>query len=421
MQPRTAAHMENLENRKLLSAWTTVSSDPTQNEVSVMAADDIGNVYALDTWNSSIKKSSDGGATWALIAKAPASTRFNSIAIDGDGDLLIAGAGVGADGGNWHWLVFENRACQSGLSVIDDVPSGDCVGLSTDAAGDVYAIGSVTKSVTTTVRNKPVTTTTSYATVRELASGQSAFATVQQASGMTFRAVTAIDGGASAGVYVVGASGSAWSVLKSADAGTTWSIIDQYRYPTASGATAANEAYAVVGDLSGNVFVAGGGLKATLTGSAKGKPVYSYRNHWLVRKSGDGGVTWTVDDDYLLSSSGSSYMQGMGTDLAGNVYVVGGAEGASGDHAIIRTNTGGAWATVDDYTTSDNYAFYFSFTADSNGRLYVGGQDWDGQVAWLVRSAAGPTGAPATFSSLEISSDATDDDDDALLELINQN
>ena len=136
MRAARVVQIETLENLKLFSAWNTVSSDPSQNEVSVMAADDVGNVYALDTWDSSIKKSSDGG-TWALIAKAPASTNFKSMAIDEDGDLLVAGSGVGADGSNGHWLVFEQRAGQSGLSIIDDVPSGSCAGLATNAAGDL--------------------------------------------------------------------------------------------------------------------------------------------------------------------------------------------------------------------------------------------------------------------------------------------
>jgi hypothetical protein len=161
---------------------------------------------------------------------------------------------------------------------------------------------------------------------------------------------------------------------------------------------------AVVGDLSGNVFVAGEAAKAVVTGYTRSKsPVYSYQYHWLVRKSGNGGVSWSVDDDYQLASSANAFPQGMGTDLAGNVYVVGGANDANNlSHAIIRTNSGGTWATVDDYVTPVYGAQYISFTVDSNGKLYAGGQDdnW-----WLIRSTSGPaTATSGSFSATAISS-----------------
>jgi hypothetical protein len=387
----TISRIEPLEQRRLYSGWTTVSSDPTQNEVISMAADRSGNVYALDDWNGTIRKSSDAGATWTTIAKAPASTTYNSLAVDTTGDLFVAAQGVGADGKAGHGQILEMPTGQSSLTPIDDVPNGNTTSLTVDTAGDIFAIGQVTVITTTTSHGKTTTTSATSQTIRERLAGQSVFSNAQISSTMSFNGLSAIDSGASAGVYVAGETNGSWSVLKSTNLGQSWSIVDQYQIPTASGAKVDNQAWAVAGDPFGNVYVTGQSLKATVTGTTKkGAPVYSYAEHWIIRQSSNGGASWSTTD-YQLDPAHDAYAGAIGTDLAGNVYVVGGANDASNlSHAIVRTNAGGTWHTVDDYTnnTTSYDTYYFSFAADSNGNLYAGGQV---SADWFIRSTKGPT------------------------------
>ena len=402
--------VESLESRTLLSAaWTTVSNN-IQLNVDSMAADKMGNIYAADHLASTIRKSSDAGASWSVIAQAGTSTLFYSLATDAVGNLFV-GASVQATDGR-HWRVFEQPVGQSGLTVVDDVPAGECTDLATDSAGDVYAIGRIT--VTTAGKGGKTTT---YQTVRRRLVGESAFSTVDQATGINFNAVTAIDGGASAGVYVTGMANGKWTVRKSVNAGQTWSVVDQYAYPTPSGTTVYNEPAAVVGDLSGNIFVAGTAREYTVIGYTRNHtPIYRPDNHWLVRKSSNGGATWSNSDDFQLMVPGATLAHAMGTDLAGNVYVVGEAFDSTANHALIRTNAGGAWATVDNYTGSDGeFAEYLAFTADSNGNLYAGGAENNG---WLIRSAAGaapPVASASAFSSFSIGGNSIRQETDEIL------
>jgi hypothetical protein len=411
--------IESLERRTLMSgAWTTVINDATQLEVDAMAADKTGNIYAV-AWPSdtamAVLKSSDGGASWNVIAQGSPSTSFNSIATDATGNVFVAATDTGTDGSR-HWRVLEQAVGQSDFSIVDDVPKGNCVALATDSAGDVYAVGSIT---VTTAGKGGKTTSTNYQTVRRRLAGQPAFSTVDQVTGISFNAVTAIDGGASAGVYVTGMANGAWTVRKSINAGQNWSVVDQYTYPTPSGTTIYNEPAAVVGDLSGNIFVAGTARQYTVIGYNKNHtPIYRPDNHWLVRKSSNGGASWTNNDDFQLVVPGATLPHGMGTDLAGNVYVVGEAwtNSSTTNYALVRTNAGGAWATVDNYTGSDGQAAeYAAFTADSNGNLYAGGFENSG---WVIRSAAGPISPVASasvFSSFSISGSSIDQDKDEIL------
>jgi hypothetical protein len=176
--------------------------------------------------------------------------------------------------------------------------------------------------------------------------------------------------------------------------------VDQFRYNSGYGSNAA----AVAGDFSGNVYVGGIGQTAVVTGySRSGKPIYSTRNHWIVRKSpGGGGGSWVTEDDYLPGGATDASPVAMGADLAGNVYAVGySGSGIMSTHAVVRTNAGGSWSTSDDYAGSTGTSpTYNAFAVDSNGILYAGGNDmWDTTQATFVRSMPGPV-APLASSSV---------------------
>jgi hypothetical protein len=390
--------IEPLERRTLLSAaWSTALNDPTQTDVRGMAADHQGNVYSTglsSTGVTAIREQAAGTTTWTTILQN--GSQYHAIATDPAGNLFVGGADSSS-----HWVVMEKRAGQSGFSVVDS-PSlsqaswASCVGLATDSAGDVYAIGGYRVTTVT----KKTSTTTQYSIVRKLTLTSTGFSasTVYQISGpvttspstlIAFQGVTSIDAGNSAGVYVVGRDNSGnWETLKSSNGGTAWSQVD-------SGHDTSASLYppSVVGDLAGNVFVAG---------------FDSNSSDWTVRKSSNGGASWTADDDYKYPGSLYSHSFGMGTDLAGNVYVVGQVQITGvGRHGVIRTNAGGSWSTVDDVS-----GMYWAFTVDSSGTLYAGGSNTTGS---LIRCAPGPAPlAPAAaFSSMQIA-DVTDPFDDIL-------
>jgi hypothetical protein len=73
-----------------------------------------------------------------------------------------------------------------------------------------------------------------------------------------------------------------------------------------------------------------------VVGSGKGGGKKGADQQWYVRRSLNGGVTWSTVDTYLGGSA-----RGIGADGAGNVYVV----GSNAGHWIVRrsNNGGGSW------------------------------------------------------------------------------
>jgi hypothetical protein len=140
-----------------------------------------------------------------------------------------------------------------------------------------------------------------------------------------------------------------WVTARSSDGGTTWSIVDSW---VATGRYAFP--YSVVGDAAGRVFVGGD------VWDAQGK------QHFLTRRSLDGGTTWTTVDDFAGTISG---VWGMTATPAG-VF----AAGRLSDVWIVRRSTdgGNTWATVDKYA-ANNLSYAYGMSADASGNLYVTG------------------------------------------------
>jgi hypothetical protein len=130
-----------------------------------------------------------------------------------------------------------------------------------------------------------------------------------------------------------------------------------------------------------------------------------------VRRSTDGGATWSNVDTFQLSSSKSSVAMGIGADSAGNLYVVGnGSSASTGSHWIVRksTNGGNSWTIVDDYQlVAGNPSEARCIAKDANGNLFVAGfsrGDWTGVGYlnhWIVRKSAGSTDPWTTVNVLQ--------------------
>jgi hypothetical protein len=444
---RSRPVVDLLECRRLLSAnWSTADTVYTYGGwVSGMASDAAGNVYVSangplpgsppDTENDLIQQKSPGSNSWTTIYNNPNTasvTTGSDLATDASGNLFFGGETNGFSGGQYirNWLIQEHRPGQDGFSTIDSISDhvpgdyGLCKALTTDAAGDIFAVGEVRLTTTTVSKGKATITTTTSGIIRELVPGPSGYTatTLYQAPYATaqFKRVIAIDSGPAAGIYVVGADAlnGYWNVLKSSNGGRSWSQVDHFDFdpPTTNGSNTPN---AIVADSSGNLYVGGSATKATITSyttkTVHGKPtqvpVYTNVSHWIVRKSTNGGASWTTDDDFQLSSVKFAGVAALGVDRAGSVYAAGSStDSSNAEHAIIRTNEGGSWAISDNYTgaSQDGHPYagsiprYQAFTTDSDGNLYAAGRE--GSAAdqnFFVRSAPDPTAmsAPATVMS----------------------
>jgi len=412
-RPPLPFRIEPLESRTLLSAWSTVDSFPG-GSVQGMAADAAGNVYAvgetapqgsLATYG--LREKPAGSSGWTTIATEPPGAIFRAVAVDATGDVFVTGDGT-VNGQSGHWLTWELPKGSTSFAQLDDGgPQSNANALAIDSAGNVYAVG---RQLVTVQISKNQSTSEYEWTVRKGAynpsSGTWAFSTVDQVAtsataGSAARGVglvtTTINGAPSSGVYVVGNVGSDWVARKSTS-GTagTWTTIDSFRYDSTGSANSVP--YSIAGDSTGDVYSAGWGVKGTFTGYVKGRATYSYATHWLVRKSADGGASWSTNDDYQYpQSSQTAEAETIGAGPAGNMYAVGRASDSAGViHAVVRTNAGGSWATADDYTGTSG-ALYYGFAADASGNLYAGGHDDAGSGSWLIRSLpAGPTRLTAT-------------------------
>jgi len=123
----------------------------------------------------------------------------------------------------------------------------------------------------------------------------------------------------------------------------------------------------------------------------------------VVRRSADGGATWSEIDRYRLAPSASAQATGIGVDAAGNVYVGGHARDAAGKrHAIVRKSVdgGAAWTTVEDFQATTGQ----STLATAFGVSPAGAVAWAGMaraetgvVTWIVRASTDRGAAWATL------------------------
>ena len=396
---------EMLEARTLLSAWPTVDtyqlSAGNSSSAEAMATDSAGNVYAagqaMDSaghWHGIVRKQAAGSSTWTTIEDYTVPTTlktyggavFRAIAIDGAGDIYVAGY-TQPSGTTSVWTVMEEPAGGTSFSVVDTLNNGVDFSLAVDQSGNVFAGGRTWATST----SKGKSTTIYTWTVRKLTAGQGVFSTGDHAiSGVVFSGgaivpgafnATSIASGPSAGLYFVGLGSSGnWLVRKSTDAGATWTTVDNFVYSP----NQTSSAQSVTGDGAGNIYVVGGGRSST-------------SEHWLVRKSTNGGSSWSTVDDFSGQAYPNAEAVGIGTDLTGNIYVVGSEYSGSSFNGIVRTNAGGSWETVNTMSSGD----FSAFTNDTSGNLYAAGTLLDSANGnhWVVQSTQGPTASALAFSA----------------------
>jgi hypothetical protein len=100
--------------------------------------------------------------------------------------------------------------------------------------------------------------------------------------------------------------------------------------------------------------------------------------HALVRYSPDGGSTWSTRDDFAFYSSSNNVFNAVTVDNQGTVFVGGSSGEYPNEHWIVRRSTdqGLTWETVDDYwlpyigPNPGTNGVVYSLSTDGQGRVY---------------------------------------------------
>jgi len=411
--------IERMEDRILFAGWATVDDVTSASTCRIggIASDATGNVFAVGTFTDNagfehgiVHEKAAGATTWAplLDQQIPqGNVEFVRVAVDPSGELYIS-AETNAGG-----ALFSFTPGQSSAQLIDQMPNGFCGTVSVDAAGNLFAGGMMRENTTVQgTGNKTTTIVANHWVVHERVAGQSTFKTVDDFlannASSTIRAIICVGSGPSEAIYEVGVGTAGathtyvddehWIVRKSADAGATWTTIDDTYYGTGTASAYGSDASGATVDSKGNLYVAGAVRVRTVTGGTARKPVYTVSSYLVVKKTSDGGASWTTDA--LIPSNAVTTIMGVGTDAAGNVYVADTDASASGYHGVVRSNAGGAWNVVDDFQLAQGHdTSLYAFARDPAGNLYVAGTAKDSANAshGFVRSQpAAPTNLTAS-------------------------
>ncbi|HEY8746552.1 MAG TPA: hypothetical protein VIM11_01160 [Tepidisphaeraceae bacterium] len=247
--------------------------------------------------------------TWGTFSDLPLTNlpgfTFNKMTVDPSGNVYVVGTYTGAS--SWgRGIALEKAAGSSTWTTILDLgistATTEFQAVTANALGDVYIAG----------RNGA----TAHHTIWERSAGQSNFAVVDDfAAGRYFGDLT-ID--AAGNVFAVGSEiyptknspfTTHWIVRKRVNGQGPFTNVDD----TGEGTTA--RAITIVGGSGSNagIYVVGQ-TNNTATATA------------IVRKSTNGGVSWTDVDHFLFdpATSGGCVPLAMTTDSAGDVFVVGG-------------------------------------------------------------------------------------------------
>ena len=155
-----------------------------------------------------------------------------------------------------------------------------------------------------------------------------------------------------------------WVTYRSSDGGLTWSLADQFQFANGGAAIP----WSITADAA-RIYVSGTARDA--------KNV----DHWVVRRSADGGLTWTTADDLPLQGATASI--GITVTPSGSVAAVGYTAAV---WTVRRSTDGGnTWSTVDKYKLGNYTSVAKGVTAGANGNLYVTGS---AAGHWITRRSA---------------------------------
>ncbi len=343
------------------------------------------NPYSTSSTYQYILTSSDGGTSWknlmyegceaGLLMKVPSL-----------GKLIFAGVGLGVfispSTFTDSW-VFTAELDLDSYGRADVIPYS---GAQDPSSGRIYGIGSTYNSINGIDDRSHLLVWRAASPSAEWQMAHDYSYDTAVGSDTYARGVAVDSAGAvyvaAAGVKLVsGLNDYDWLVLKSTTGTSTLAVMDNFDL-TAGTVTAV---YGIAVDTSNAIYAVGTGN--TTTGS-----------QWLVRKSTNGGTSWTTIDSFALTptdaNSPSAVANGITIGANGAIYVVGESRVDSSHFAMIvrkSTNGGSSWTTVDQYTPEPYGTEARSVAVGPSGEVYVFSQ----------YSPAGTSGSDA-FRAVEV-------------------
>ncbi|MEO5971364.1 MAG: hypothetical protein ABIQ95_15675 [Bdellovibrionia bacterium] len=143
-------------------------------------------------------------------------------------------------------------------------------------------------------------------------------------------------------------------------------------------------------DSSGNIYAAGADFGSGL---------------WIVRKSADGGATWSTVDSYRPTGNSQAKANAVSIDSTGAIYVGGSAGDLGGLTGVIRKSSdhGSTWNTVDTFVDtpllSGDGNGVKSIVIDSSDKVYASGSNG----SWIVRMSSNGGTTWTTVDSYQFS------------------
>lgn len=190
--------------------------------------------------------------------------------------------------------------------------------------------------------------------------------------------------------YTVDNGAYTWLVRRSTDNGSTWSTVTVHTMQTGERTYGVSMTRA----SSGAWFVYGSVIALDGNGDISA-------SSWLVLKSTDNGSTWSTSDSFDYAGVGT-FIRKVAIDSSGNLYSTGYVYSNTGTHSIIRksTNGGTSWSTLEDYQWSPGeWSETIDLTFDSLGNMFTTGVYCDStECHWLTRKS---TNGGTSFSIID--------------------
>ena len=363
------------------SSGTQVLSYPDASNWG-LAAFPSGAVYTVgNNWPTEgsshqlVLSSSDSGISWPVLDDFAPPGRYadffgafdlgGGITSDQAGNLYVSGLSYPDEFADAyaHWYIRRSTDGGATWTTVDDFvkspvdANADDIGIAADAAGNVYVSGCDFYQSGSLWTVRKGVGGTSFSTVDTVPNSRPTDVFVHPTAGVFVAGMTTIT--------IKNQTSNAWLVRRSTDGGATWSNVDTFQLSSSKGSVAMG-----IGANASGIYVVGHAYNLN-------KGVTS--SHWMVRKSTNGGNSWTTVDDYQLVADNSSSARCVATDANGNLVVAGSGAGKW----IVRKSVGGtsAWTTVDVFQNGGAVTTPNAIAGDVFGNIFVGGNG----ANWLIK------------------------------------